>query len=342
MPYIAAAGRYQTMPYRRCGRRGLLLPALSLGLWHNFGHDRAFGTQQAICHRAFDLGITHFDLANNYGPPYGAAEENFGRLLATDLAPYRDELVISTKAGYDMWPGPYGEWGSRKYVLASLDQSLRRLGLDYVDIFYSHRFDPATPLEETMSALASAVAQGKALYVGISSYSSAQTTEAARLLAERGVPLLIHQPSYSMFNRWTEEDRLLDALEDVGAGCIAFSPLAQGLLTSRYLEGIPNDSRVATGGALSRDMLTEDRMTRVRALDAIARRRGQSLAQLALVWALRDPRMTSLVIGASSVAQLEDNVGALASPDLTDDELAAIDEAATDAGINLWATSSSY
>jgi L-glyceraldehyde 3-phosphate reductase len=342
MPYVAADDRYASMPYRRCGRSGLLLPPISLGLWHNFGHDRSFEMQRAICQRAFDLGITHFDLANNYGPPYGAAEENFGRMLATDLQPYRDELIISTKAGYDMWPGPYGEWGSRKYLLASLDQSLRRMGLDYVDIFYSHRFDPDTPLEETMSALASAVAQGKALYAGISSYSSAQTIEAARLLAERGVAVLIHQPSYSMFNRWIEEDELLDTLERVGAGCIAFSPLAQGLLTNRYLSGVPADSRVATGGALDRGMLTEDRLARVRALDAMARGRGQSLAQLALAWCLRDPRMTSLVIGASSVAQLEEDVAALAGADLTGEELAEIDRLATDAGINLWAASSSY
>jgi L-glyceraldehyde 3-phosphate reductase len=328
------------MPYRKCGDSGLLLPPISLGLWHNFGHDRPFGTQQAICRRAFDLGVTHFDLANNYGPPYGAAEENFGRLLATDFAAHRDELVISTKAGYDMWPGPYGEWGSRKYLLASLDQSLRRLGLDYVDIFYSHRFDPDTPLEETMSALATAVAQGKALYAGISSYSSARTAEAAGLLAARGVPLLIHQPSYSMVNRWIEDDHLLDTLDDVGAGCIAFSPLAQGLLTDRYLDGIPADSRVATGGAMDRDMITDERLARVRSLAALAEARGQSLAQLALAWALRDPRMTSLVIGVSSVTQLEANLAALDDLSFTDDELTAIDQYATDAGVNLWAASS--
>jgi L-glyceraldehyde 3-phosphate reductase len=339
--YVPAADRYQTMSYRRCGRSGLMLPAISLGLWHNFGSDRPIDTQQAMCRRAFDLGVTHFDLANNYGPPYGAAEENFGRLLATDFAHCRDELVISTKAGYDMWPGPYGEGGSRKYLLASLDQSLRRMGLDYVDIFYSHRFDPDTPLDETTSALATAVRQGKALYVGISSYSSARTTEAARLLADRGVPLLIHQPSYSMVNRWIEDDRLLDTLEAVGAGCIAFSPLAQGLLTDRYLDGIPADSRVATGGALSRDMITEDRLAQVRALAALAERRGQSLAQLALAWALRDPRMTSLVIGASSVTQLEANLAALENLAFNDDELNAIDQHATDAGVNLWAASSS-
>ncbi len=341
MTYVPAADRYQTMSYRRCGRSGLMLPAISLGLWHNFGTDRPFANQQAICRRAFDLGVTHFDLANNYGPPYGAAEENFGRLLATDFAHCRDELVISTKAGYDMWPGPYGEGGSRKYLLASLDQSLRRMGLDYVDIFYSHRFDPDTPLDETTSALATAVQQGKALYAGISSYSSARTTEAARLLADHGVPLLIHQPSYSMVNRWIEDDRLLDTLEAAGAGCIAFSPLAQGMLTDRYLDGIPADSRVATGGALSRDMITEDRLAQVRALAALAARRGQSLAQMALAWALRDPRMTSLVIGASSVTQLEANLAALENLAFSDDELDAIDQHATDAGINLWAASSS-
>jgi L-glyceraldehyde 3-phosphate reductase len=340
MEHIPSADRYETMPYRRCGRSGLMLPPISLGLWHNFGQDRPFETQQAICRRAFDLGVTHFDLANNYGPPYGSAEENFGRLLATDFAGHRDELVISTKAGYDMWPGPYGEGGSRKYLLASLDQSLRRMGLDYVDIFYSHRFDPDTPLDETMSALATAVAQGKALYAGISSYSSARTVEAARLLADRGVPLLIHQPSYSMFNRWLEDDGLLDTLEAVGAGCIAFSPLAQGLLTDRYLDGIPADSRVATGGAMSRDMLSEDALARVRALAALAEERGQSLAQMALAWSLRDPRMTSLVIGASSVAQLEDDLAALDNLAFTDAELDAIDKYATDADINLWAASS--
>ena len=340
MSYVAAADRYDAMQYRRCGRSGLRLPLISLGLWHNFGHDRPFAVQRDICLRAFDAGITHFDLANNYGPPYGAAEENFGRLMATDLASHRDELVISTKAGYDMWPGPYGEWGSRKYLLASLDQSLQRLGLDYVDIFYSHRFDPDTPLEETMGALASAVLQGKALYVGISSYSSARTVEAARLLREHGVPLLIHQPSYSMFNRWLEDDHLLDTLETVGAGCIAFSPLAQGLLTDRYLHGIPGDSRVATGGAMSRSMITEERLANVRALADIATRRGQSLAQLALAWALRDPRMTSVVIGASSVSQLNDNLGALDHLSLTAEELDAIDAYAVDEGINLWAQSS--
>jgi L-glyceraldehyde 3-phosphate reductase len=324
------------MTYRRCGRSGVLLPAISLGLWHNFGDDRPFGTQREICRRAFDLGITHFDLANNYGPPYGAAEENFGRMLATDFRPYRDELVISTKAGYDMWPGPYGDWGSRKYLLASLDQSLRRMGLDYVDIFYSHRVDPQTPLEETMGALDAAVRAGKALYVGISSYSPAKTRKAAEILRALGTPLLIHQPSYSMFNRWVE-DGLLDVLEEQGAGCIAFSPLAQGLLTDRYLDGIPADSRVRTGGALSESMLSESNLARVRALNGIAGRRGQSLAQLALVWALRDPRMTSLVLGASSVRQLEQNLASLSNVDLNTDELDEINRYAAEADINLWA-----
>ncbi len=340
MTYVADAARYDSMEYRRCGRSGLKLPAISLGLWHNFGDDRSWSTQRDICRRALDLGVTHFDLANNYGPPYGAAEANFGRILAADFGGYRDEMVISTKAGYDMWPGPYGNFSSRKYLLASLDQSLRRTGLDYVDIFYSHRFDPETPLEETVGALASVVQQGKALYVGISSYSSARTREAARLLAGLKVPLLIHQPSYSLLNRWTEEDHLLDALEEVGAGCIAFSPLAQGLLTDRYLNGIPADSRAATGGALSADSITEDKLARVRALGGVATRRGQTLAQLALVWALRDPRMTSLVIGASSVKQLEDNVGALANTVLSAEELAEIEHYAAEADINLWKQSS--
>jgi L-glyceraldehyde 3-phosphate reductase len=339
--FLPASDRYDAMQYRRCGRSGLKLPALSLGLWHNFGHARPYDTQQAIVRRAFDLGITHFDLANNYGPPYGAAEVNFGRMLAGDLRPHRDELVISTKAGYDMWPGPYGEWGSRKYLLASLDQSLARLGLDYVDIFYSHRLDPDTPLEETMGALDTAVRSGRALYAGISSYNSERTREAAAILDGLGTPLLISQPSYSMLNRWIEEDELLDTLEEIGAGCIAFSPLAQGLLTNRYLDGVPADSRVATGGAMSREMLTEDRLDHVRKLNDLADRGGRTLAQLALVWALRDPRMTSLVIGASSVSQLEDSVGALDQLELSEDELTAIDRYATDAGINLWARSSS-
>jgi L-glyceraldehyde 3-phosphate reductase len=339
--YIAAGDRYDSIDYRRCGRSGLKLPPVSLGLWHNFGHDRSYDTQRAIVRRAFDLGITHFDLANNYGPPYGAAEVNFGRMLADDLAPYRDELVISTKAGYDMWPGPYGDFGSRKYLLASLDQSLARMGIDYVDIFYSHRVDPETPLEETMGALHTAVRSGRALYAGISSYNSARTREAAGILADLGTPLLIHQPSYSMINRWIEDDGLLDTLEEVGAGCIAFSPLAQGLLTDRYLDGIPPDSRVATGGAMGREMLTEERLEHVQALNAVASSRGQTLAQLALAWALRDPRMTSLVIGASSVAQLDDNVAALDNLELSTEELAEIESLApADAGINLWARSS--
>jgi len=338
--YHPAADRYDRMPYRRCGSSGLKLPVLSLGLWHNFGHDRPFETSRAICRRAFDLGITHVDLANNYGPPYGAAEQNFGRMIAEDFRPHRDELVVSTKAGYDMWPGPYGEWGSRKYLLASLDQSLVRMGLDYVDIFYSHRFDPDTRLEETMGALDTAVRSGRALYAGISSYSAAKTAEAAGILRELGTPLLIHQPSYSMLNRWIEDDHLLDTLAAEGAGCIAFSPLAQGLLTDRYLAGIPAGSRAATGGALTRDMITEDRLALVRALTEVATRRGQTLAQLALVWALRDPRMTSLVIGASSVAQLEANVAALDDPVLSPAVLAEIDQHATEAGINLWAASS--
>jgi L-glyceraldehyde 3-phosphate reductase len=339
--YLAAENRYDSMQYRRCGRSGLLLPALSLGLWHNFGGDRPYETQRAIVRRAFDLGVTHFDLANNYGPPYGSAESNFGRMLAGDLKPYRDELVISTKAGYDMWPGPYGDRGSRKYLLASLDQSLARLGLDYVDIFYSHRFDPDTPLEETMGALDTAVRSGRALYAGISSYNSERTRQAAAILRELGTPLLIHQPSYSMLNRWIEEDHLLDTLAEVGAGCIAFSPLAQGLLTDRYLDGVPADSRVATGGAMGEDMLTEERLSRVRALNDLAARRGQSLAQLALVWALRDERMTSLVIGASSVRQLESNVAALTNTSLSADERAEIDRYALDSDIDLWAASSS-
>jgi L-glyceraldehyde 3-phosphate reductase len=339
--YEAAADRYGVGRYRRCGRSGVKLPEVSLGLWHNFGDDRPFETQRAICRRAFDLGITHFDLANNYGPPYGSAEANFGRMLADDFRPYRDELVISTKAGYDMWPGPYGDWGSRKYLIASLDQSLRRMGLDHVDIFYSHRFDPETPLEETMGALDFAVRSGRARYVGISSYSSARTLEAARILRDLGTPLLIHQPSYSMFNRWIERQELLSTLDSVGAGCIAFSPLAQGLLTDRYLAGVPEGSRVATGGAMTTDMLTDDVLARVRALDGIARRRGQTLAQLAIRWALRDPRMTSVVIGASSVRQLEDNLASLAGPPLSDEELAEIDRYATEAGIDLWAPSRS-
>jgi L-glyceraldehyde 3-phosphate reductase len=323
------------MPYRRCGSSGLLLPAVSLGLWQNFGHDRPFEVQRAIVRRAFDRGITHIDLANNYGPPYGSAEENFGRLLATDLRGLRDELIISTKAGYDMWPGPYGEWGSRKYLLSSLDASLRRMGLDYVDIFYSHRFDPDTPLAETMGALDTAVRSGRALYVGISSYSAEKTAEAAAILRQLGTPLLIHQPSYSMFNRWIDEG-LLDILEREGAGCIGFSPLAQGMLTDRYLNGVPPGSRASRDGSLAAAWLTEENLAKIRALNAIAARRGQSLAQLAIAWTLRDPRMTSTLIGASSVAQLDDSLGALDNPTFDADELAEIDKYATESGINIW------
>jgi L-glyceraldehyde 3-phosphate reductase len=328
--YLSAESRYDGMEYRRCGRSGLKLPALSLGLWHSFGDDRPFATSRAIVRRAFDLGVTHLDLANNYGTPYGSAEETAGRLLATDLAPYRDELVISTKAGYDMWPGPYGEWGSRKYLLASLDQSLRRLGLDYVDVFYSHRFDPDTPLEETMGALDAAVRQGKALYAGISSYDAEQTRRAAAILRELGTPLLIHQPSYSMLDRWIEPD-LLDAVGELGIGCIVFSPLAQGLLTDRYLDGIPEGSRASFSRYFPHDRLTDDLRDRLRTLNAIAAGRGQSLAQLALAWTLRDPRVTSTLVGASSVGQLEANVTALDRLGLASDELAAID--ATLAGL---------
>ncbi len=326
------------MTYRRTGRSGLDLPAISLGLWHNFGDDVPFERQRAILRRAFDLGITHFDLANNYGPPYGSAETNFGRHLADDFRPYRDELVISSKAGWDMWPGPYGQGGGgRKYVLASLDQSLARMGLDYVDVFYSHRPDPTTPLEETMGALHSAVQAGKALYVGISSYSPQATAEAAALLADLGTPLLIHQPSYSMLNRWIETEGLLDTLEQVGSGCIAFSPLAQGMLTDKYLHGVPEGSRASQGKSLSTDLLSDEALTRIRALAGIAEARGQSLAQMALAWGLRDPRVTSVLIGASSVAQLEQNVAALDHLDFSAEELAAIDEHAADSGIDLWA-----
>ena len=340
MSYVPAPDRYERMQYRRSGRSGLQLPELSLGLWNNFGDDFPFESSRAIVRRAFDLGITHFDLANNYGPPYGSAEENFGRILAHDLRPYRDELVISTKAGYDMWPGPYGEWGSRKYLLSSLDQSLHRIGLDYVDIFYSHRFDPETPLEETMGALDTAVRQGKALYVGISSYSAAKTREAAEILRELGTPLLIHQPSYSMLNRWIEPD-LLDVLEQEGVGCIVFSPLAQGMLTDRYLHGIPKGSRASRNATLSPSLLTDETLEKVRALNELASQRGQSLAQMALAWTLRDPRVTSALAGASSVEQLEANVSALERLDFSDDELAEIDKYATDSDINLWARSSS-
>jgi L-glyceraldehyde 3-phosphate reductase len=339
MSYRPAQDRYEAMQYRRTGRSGLLLPAVSLGLWHNFGGDHPLEGQREIIWRAFDLGITHFDLANNYGPPYGSAEENFGRILSGDLGPYRDELIISTKAGYDMWPGPYGEWGSRKYLLASLDQSLARMELDYVDIFYSHRFDPETPLEETLGALDSAVRQGKAIYVGISSYSAAKTREAAAILHELGTPLLIHQPSYSMLNRWIE-DGLLDVLDEKGVGCIVFSPLAQGLLTDRYLDGIPEGSRASRDSSLAREMISGENLAKVRALNAIAERRGQTLAEMALAWTLRDPRVTSTLIGASSVEQLEANVAALEKLEFSPDELAEIDRYAVDSDINLWAESS--
>ncbi|MFI0354894.1 L-glyceraldehyde 3-phosphate reductase [Actinomadura sp. 9N407] len=339
MSYRADEERYGRLPYRRCGRSGLKLPAVSLGLWHNFGDDKPLETQRAVLRRAFDLGVTHFDLANNYGPPYGGAEINFGRLFAEDFRPYRDELLISTKAGYDMWPGPYGEWGSRKYLLASLDQSLKRMGLEYVDIFYSHRFDPETPLEETMGALDHAVRSGKALYAGISSYSPERTVEAAAILREMGTPLLIHQPSYSMLNRWVEGG-LLDVLEEQGVGCIAFSPLAQGMLTDRYLAGIPEGSRASQGKSLSPDLLTTETFRHVRALNEIAAARGQSLAQLALAWALRDRRVTSVLIGASGVAQLEDSLASVRNLDFTPEELAAIDRDAVEAGINIWAASS--
>jgi L-glyceraldehyde 3-phosphate reductase len=338
--YVAADDRYDRMQYRRSGRSGLLLPAVSLGLWQNFGFETPLETSRAIVRRAFDLGITHFDLANNYGPPFGSAEESFGILMRQDLRPYRDELIVSTKAGYDMWPGPYGEWGSRKYLLASLDQSLQRMGLEYVDIFYSHRFDPDTPLEETLGALDTAVRQGKALYVGISSYSAEKTREAAAILRGLGTPCLIHQPSYSLLNRWIE-DGLLDVLGEEGIGCIVFSPLAQGMLSGRYLGGVPEGSRASRrDSSLSLDLLTDEALSKIRALNDVAQRRGQTLAQLALAWTLRDPRVTSTLIGASSIAQLEENVGALDRLDLGDDELAEIDRYATDSGINLWSRSS--
>ena len=340
MVYEPAPERYDGMLYRRCGESGLQLPAISLGLWWNFGHDRDFETSRAIVRRAFDLGVTHFDLANNYGPPYGSAEENFGRLLREDLGSFRDELVISTKAGYDMWPGPYGDGGSRKYLLASLDQSLRRLGLDYVDIFYSHRYDPDTPLEETMGALDNAVRQGKALYAGISSYSAEKTREAAAILDALGTRLLIHQPSYSMLNRWVEPE-LLDALGDLGVGSIVFSPLAQGMLTDRYLDGVPEGSRASrTGYSLSQSLLSEDALAKIRALNEIAAGRGQTLAQMALAWTLRDARVTSALVGASSVEQLEQNLGALDRLDFADDELDEIDRHATESSLNIWAASS--
>ncbi len=339
MPHLAAADRYEHAQFRRCGRSGLDLPAISLGLWHNFGGSDVFETGRAVLRRAFDRGVTHFDLANNYGPPYGSAEENFGRILEADFRPYRDELLISTKAGWDMWPGPYGNLGSRKYLRASLDQSLRRMGLDYVDIFYSHRVDPHTPLEETMGALADAVRQGKALYVGISSYSPELTRRAAAILEGMGVKLLIHQPSYSMLNRWIEQE-LLDALAELGVGCIAFSPLAQGMLTDKYLNGVPADARAAKGGSLKQHMLTEANLQRIRALNDIARARGQSLAQMALAWTLRDPRVTSALIGARNVAQLDDSLDALKNLSFSREELAMIDQHATEGGIDLWRGSS--
>jgi L-glyceraldehyde 3-phosphate reductase len=340
MTYAAAPDRYDDkMLYRRCGRSGIRLPEISLGLWQNFGDENPLDNQRAILRRAFDLGVTHLDLANNYGPPYGSAESNFGVIMRTDLRPYRDELIISTKAGYDMWPGPYGEWGSRKYLLASLDQSLARMGLDYVDIFYSHRFDPDTPLEETMGALDTAVKSGRAVYAGISSYSAERTAEAAAILRSMGTPLLIHQPSYSMLNRWIEGG-LLTVLGEEGVGCIAFSPLAQGLLTTKYLNGIPAGSRASRGGSLSTDQISEENLRHVRALNEIARARSQSLAQMALSWVLRDPRVTSALIGASSVAQLEENLAAAGRSSFSDDELAAIDKQAVEAGINIWSASS--
>jgi len=342
MTYAPASTRYDQMVYHQCGRSGLKLPALSLGLWHNFGHDVAFETSQAICRRAFDLGITHFDLANNYGPPPGAAEETFAKILRSDFSGHRDELIISTKAGYLMWPGPYGEFGSRKYMLASLDQSLKRLGLDYVDIFYSHRFDPATPLEETMGALATAVHGGKALYVGISSYSAARTADAVAILRSMGIASLIHQPSYSMLNRWIEADQLLDRLATEGMGCIAFTPLAQGLLTNKYVSGVPAGSRARANKTLLPEFINEQTLERVKGLNLIAQRRGQSLAQMAIAWVLRDPRMTTALIGASRPEQIEDCVGALAKLRFDDKELLEIDRYAVDSNVNLWSASSSY
>jgi L-glyceraldehyde 3-phosphate reductase len=338
-PFVASADRYDSMTYRRVGASGLRLPTISLGLWQNFGEDTPLSTQRGIVRRAFDLGITHFDLANNYGPPFGSAEENFGSLLASDLRHYRDELVISTKAGYVMWAGPYGEWGSRKYLLASLDQSLKRIGLEYVDIFYSHRVDPETPLEETLGALDSAVRQGKARYAGLSSYSASRTREAAAIMRRLGTPVLVHQPSYSLLNRWIENG-LLDVLDDEGIGCIVFSPLAQGLLSDRYLNGVPADARAARNDSFRRDMLNEETLARVRALNEIARGRGQSLAQMALAWTLRDPRITSALVGARSITQLEDSLHALHNLHFTADELATIDQYAADAGINIWTQSS--
>jgi len=339
MTYVAAPDRYEQMPYRRCGRSGIDLPAVSLGLWQNFGDDRPLEVQRAILRRAFDLGVTHFDLANNYGPAYGSAEINFGRLMKEDFRPYRDELIISTKAGYDMWPGPYGDHGSRKYLLASLDQSLARMGLDYVDIFYSHRFDPDTPLEETMGALHTAVQSGRALYAGISSYSAARTAEAAAIMRGLGTPLLIHQPSYSMLNRWIEQG-LLDVLEREGMGCIAFSPLAQGVLTGKYLTGVPEGSRATQRGSLTSDQLSQETLRHVQALAEVARGRGQTLAQMAISWVLRDKRVTSALLGASSVTQLEENLAATAKTEFSAEEIAEIERNAVDAGINIWAASS--
>ncbi len=341
MAYVARPDRYDSMHYRRCGRSGVKLPEISLGLWHNFGTTRALDETRSILRRAFDMGICHFDLANNYGPPYGSAEETFGQVLRSDFSSLRDELFISTKAGYDMWPGPYGEWGSRKYLLASLDQSLSRMGLEYVDVFYSHRFDPDTPLEETMGALDTAVRSGKALYAGISSYSAAKTNEARRILAEMGTPILLHQPSYSMFNRWIENG-LLDTLEEGGVGCIAFSPLAQGMLSTKYLNETPRHSRAGETSFIGNQMITDDYRFRVRALGEIAARRGQSITQLAIAWVLRDPRVTSALVGVRNVEQLEENVAALNNQSFTESELAEIDQYATDLGINLWAASSSY
>jgi L-glyceraldehyde 3-phosphate reductase len=340
MTYKPSENRYDSMKYNRCGCSGVLLPAISLGLWNNFGGDSASENARRMIFKAFDLGITHFDLANNYGPPAGSAETNFGRILAADLSAYRDELIISTKAGYTMWPGPYGDWGSRKYLLASLDQSLKRMGLQYVDIFYSHRFDPETPLEETIGALLSAVHQGKALYAGISSYSAKKTAEAARMLREEGIPCLIHQPSYSLLNRWIEGG-LLDVLGREGIGCIVFSPLAQGMLSEKYLDHIPGDSRAAQKNSfLAKDFLSAENLTKVRGLNEIARRRGQSLPQMALAWCLRDDRVTTVLTGASSPSQIEENVGALSAPAFTQEELKEIDKYATESGINLWAKSS--
>lgn len=340
MTYTASTERYASMTYNHCGNSGLQLPAISLGLWHNFGHDFNEQTSKAICRKAFDMGITHFDLANNYGPPPGAAESFFGRILKTDFAPYRDEMIISTKAGYRMWPGPYGEWGSRKYLISSLDQSLKRTGLDYVDIFYSHRFDPKTPLEETMGALDSIVRQGKALYAGLSSYNSRRTREAVKILNDLGTPCLIHQPSYSMLNRWVEDDGLLDTLEELGIGSITFSPLAQGMLTDKYLNGIPEGSRATQGKTIREGHITDENIRRIRGLNEIALQRGQSLAQMAIAWVLRNNRVTTALIGASSISQLENSYGALSNLEFNDEELKKIDVFAQDAGINIWALSS--